>query len=63
MSKTKQGLTTGRTTPRQFRLKSDTLDQLDRIATEYGLSTRSDAIRFLANQEVKKIEKKSRNTD
>lgn len=50
----------GVTKPSQFRLRPDTLAQLDAIAAEYGLANRADAIRFLANREAKKIQKKSR---
>lgn len=52
------------TTPRQFRLEQETLDNLDLIAAEiaktHGVAaTRAQAIRFAAKQAADRIRKKS----
>lgn len=56
--------TKNETVPRQFRLKAETLAELDAIAASLSETTgvehsRSDAIRFAARQTAKKISKKS----
>ncbi len=56
----KKRRSSGNTPPTQFRLETETISLLDKIAEEYGLVTRAAAVRFLARQEGKKLEKKSR---
>lgn len=54
---------TGNTTPRQFRLKDDTLAHLDFIAEELAKTTgrensRADAIRYAAKEIAARLRKK-----
>jgi metal-responsive CopG/Arc/MetJ family transcriptional regulator len=49
--------TLGETKSNTFRLSSETVAQLDAIAAHYGLSNRSEAVRFLAAQAAKRIAK------
>lgn len=55
MAKSQKKTTVGVTIPSQFRLRADTLTDLDAIAREHGLSSRADAIRFAARTVAKKI--------
>lgn len=55
--------TKNETVPRQFRLRSDTLAELDLIAGQLSRTTgtnasRADAIRYAARQESSRIRKK-----
>jgi hypothetical protein len=45
--------------PRQFRLSDETMTDLDLVATAHGLSTATEAVRFLARKEAKKIQEQS----
>lgn len=49
----------GPTTPRQFRLRQDTLDDLDAIRDALGLDSRADAVRYAARQVADGLRKKS----
>ena len=44
---------------RSFRLSESTMNQLLRVAAHFGLSSRTEAIRFLARQAAKKIPEKT----
>lgn len=64
----KQKLTPGVTVPTQFRLKPDTLADLDAIrehlaATSGVPHSRSDAVRFAAREVRKKVLKKMRDSE
>ena len=50
--------TLGTTRQVQFRLSEETQAQLDAIARHYGLSSRSEVVRFLAKREAKTVAKK-----
>ena len=51
--------TLGKTRQVQFRLSEETQAQLDAIAAAYGLSNRSEVVRFLVKREAKIIERKA----
>lgn len=48
----------GSATPRQFRLNEETLAELDYLQGRYGLTGRSDVIRFLARRASQEERKK-----
>lgn len=60
MPKRKPTTTGGATRPRQFRLKDETLDLLDRIAAHHGLTSRADAIRIAAKAAADAIPDRTR---
>ncbi len=50
----------GTTAPTQMRLGPDTLAGLDRIQAEYGLPSKTDAVRIAVATTVKALDKKGR---
>lgn len=59
MAKKKKVAPAGNTKPRQFRLGEDVMGDLDAVKEGHGLSSRAEAIRFLARREAKKIREKT----
>lgn len=58
-TKSKKPAANNSTTPRQFRLDSGTLADLDAVAATHALGSRAAAIRFLARKEARNIFEKS----